>query len=273
MQVMRQILKRINQVLHPLGIQIMSTEVARHISLTKMIQQAGTQIEVLEFLIRAEIARHPGKTFNIVQIGANDGCRYDPYRKYIERFKLPGVLVEPIPDVYQKLVNNYKDQPQLAFENAAIGPENGSMPLYRLAENGEVLDGMSVYASFSRNHVEKFRNRAKTPMEIESIKVPVITFETLIEKHNIDHVSLLAIDTEGFDFEIIKSIDFNKIKPRIIEYEHSHLSYKDELECIKLLVSRGYKILRSCSDDTLAILPENEITGGKTSSSGLLRLN
>ena len=258
MQVMRQILKGMNQALHPLGIQLLSTEVARHINLTKMIQQAGSQIEVLEFLIRAEIARHPGKPFNIVQIGANDGCRYDPYRKYIERFKLPGVLVEPIPDVYKKLVNNYKDQHQLAFENAAIGPKNGNMPLYRLAENGKGSDGMSVYASFSRSQVEKFRNRANTPMEIEAINVPVITFNTLIEKHGINAVSLLAIDTEGFDFEIIKSIDFDTTKPRIIEYEHSHLSSDDEEECIRLLISKGYKILRSRSDDTLAVLFENE---------------
>jgi FkbM family methyltransferase len=259
MQVMRQILKGINQMLHPLGGQILSTGAARHISLTKMIQQTGAQIEVLEYLILTEIARLSGKPFNIVQIGANDGCRYDPYRKYIERFKLSGVLVEPLPEIYQKLLDNYKDQPQLAFENAAIGPEDGNMPLYRLTENGKGSDGMSVYASFSRSQVEKFRDLAHNPMEIEAVNVPVMTFDTLIKKHDIDHVSLLAIDTEGFDFEIIKSIDFEKTKPRIIEYEHTHLSRNDEKECVQLLVSEGYKVLRSFGDDTLAVLHKSDV--------------
>jgi hypothetical protein len=35
--------------------------------------------------------------------------------------------------------------------------------------------------------------------------------ETVIEKYKFKKIDILHIDTEGYDFEIIQSIDFNKI--------------------------------------------------------------
>jgi len=64
-------------------------------------------------------------------------------------------------------------------------------------------------------------------------------------------IDLLHIDTEGFDYEIIKSIDFTKIKPKIILYEHNHLSNEDKKECMEFLKSKKYSILIKIFD-TLA---------------------
>jgi FkbM family methyltransferase len=231
-----------------------SSAAARHMSMLKTIGQHGVALDLLKLAVQCEIYRLNDKPFNIVQIGANDGNRYDPYHPLIEKFHLAGVLVEPIPEVYKKLVFNYQDQPQLRFENSAIGPSNGELALYMLRDAHGQTDDLSVFASFNEEEVLKFKKRTKQPLSIESILVPVLTLASLLEKHSIETLSLLAIDTEGFDYQILKSIDFSKIRPQIIEFEHSHLSVSDESESHRLLISKGYELHRFFGDDTLAIL-------------------
>lgn len=54
--------------------------------------------------------------------------------------------------------------------------------------------------------------------------VQCITFDTLVQRNRVKRIDLLQIDTEGFDFEIIKMINFDRIKPRILQFEHRHLT-------------------------------------------------
>ena len=75
----------------------------------------------------------------------------------------------------------------------------------------------------------------------------------LIEEQEITHLNLLQIDAEGYDFEVIKMIDFDIIKPSIIKFEHKNLSKRDQEKAHDLLSSNGYAI--QCEDcDTFAIL-------------------
>jgi FkbM family methyltransferase len=244
----------VNHILDRWGGQLVSSAAARHMSMLKAVGQHGAGLDLLKLAVQCEIYKLNDKPFNIVQIGANDGNRYDPYRPLIEKFHLSGILVEPIPEVYKKLVSNYQDQPQLRFENSAIGPNNGEMSLYMLRDAHGQTDELSVFASFNEEEVLKLKKRTKQMLQVESIKVPVQTFASLLKKHAVKTVSLLAIDTEGFDYQILKSIDFSKIRPQIIEFEHSHLSVSDESESHRLLISNGYELHRFFGDDTLAIL-------------------
>ena len=51
-----------------------------------------------------------------------------------------------------------------------------------------------------------------------------ITFNSLCKKYFIKNIHYLQIDTEGFDSEIIQSIDFNNINIDIIRYEKWNFS-------------------------------------------------
>ena len=55
---------------------------------------------------------------------------------------------------------------------------------------------------------------------------------TLIANNNIEGLDYLQIDTEGYDVEILKMIDFNIIMPKLIRFECSNLK-KSELETAK----------------------------------------
>jgi hypothetical protein len=63
----------------------------------------------------------------------------------------------------------------------------------------------------------------------------------------------LNIDTEGYDFEIIKLIDFSEIKPSMILYEHIHLNAMDSTQCMNLLKDKGYSLIIQ-GKDTFAFL-------------------
>jgi hypothetical protein len=66
-------------------------------------------------------------------------------------------------------------------------------------------------------------------------------------------VNLLQIDTEGYDFEIIKMVNFETLRPDVIHYEHRHLSDADRVACERLLASHGYR-LHVAGVDTTAVI-------------------
>jgi hypothetical protein len=88
---------------------------------------------------------------------------------------------------------------------------------------------------------------------IEAINVPSFTFKTLISKHNVKKLDLLVIDTLGYDFEIIKMIPFDVVKPPIINFEHTLLSLDEQEACFKYLTGHGYSFAQ-VGVDTVAYL-------------------
>ena len=59
-----------------------------------------------------------------MQVGANDGVYGEPLRSCVRRFGWKGILVESRPDVYARIVENYRDSAEhLIFENIAISPD------------------------------------------------------------------------------------------------------------------------------------------------------
>ena len=78
-----------------------------------------------------------------------------------------------------------------------------------------------------------------------------MTLAGLLEKHGFKGLDFLQIDAEGFDYEIIKSIDFAATRPRFINYEYVLLG-ADRAACRALLLEKGYGLLDQ-RQDTLAI--------------------
>src|SRR4029453_1473130 len=73
--------------------------------------------------------------------------------------------------------------------------------------------------------------------------VPCITFDTLLRRHRVTRVDLLQIDAEGYDFEILKLVDLQNLRPAMIRYEHRHLMPRDKHACRIYLEQHGYRIL------------------------------
>ena len=63
-----------------------------------------------------------GRRVTFLQVGASDGLRWDPIRSFIVRDAWDGILVEPLPSVFDLLQSNYGyvKKSKLVFVNAAI---------------------------------------------------------------------------------------------------------------------------------------------------------
>ena len=210
---------------------------------------------VLKFVVDRVLQSDP--EFYFVQIGANDGLRADPIRPLVMQYHLRGLLVEPMPDIFKELKANYASEPQLSFENCAIGNRDGLTSLYRFMRDTPVPN--DFFHGLARNDKEYMVNRAKSLgllKYIEELHVPTLTFSSLLKKHEVKNLSLLQVDTEGYDFEILKMLFSYSIFPQIINYEWSELSYDDRRECKLMLLDKGYSFI-DCGSDTLCLLHDS----------------
>jgi FkbM family methyltransferase len=189
-----------------------------------------------------------------VEIGANDGEQHDFLRPLILTRRWRGVIVEPVPYVFERLERNYRDQPSVTLENVAVGATDGRQPFYHLAEvehpESEGLprwyDGIG---SFSRDAV---LSHARHIPDIESrlvvTEVPCSTLQTLCERNGLERLDLLLIDAEGHEWEIVRSSDLQARKPRLLVYEHYHLTPDERSACREHLRGLGYEAMEEHFD-------------------------
>lgn len=217
-----------------------------------------------------EYSRSRKGDFYVIQIGANDGITHDPIHKFIKRDRWKGVLLEPQSYVYENFLKKiYALNKGITPLCAAIGPEDGSMPLYKIGfSNMRWATGL---ASFQKENVEKAFSTGlvKSQCKKYQIQIPdssewiiaeevsVISPETLLKKYGISNIDLLQIDAEGYDFEVIKIFKIGQLKPRAIIFEHTHLSNDDRASCLVHLETNGYKVAHF-GPNTLAMLPPLE---------------
>ncbi|MFN3802756.1 FkbM family methyltransferase, partial [Belliella pelovolcani] len=70
-----------------------------------------------------------------------------------------------------------------------------------------------------------------------------ISFNELVENFDkFREIDFLQIDTEGFDGEIIKSIDFKGFFSSVIKYESCNLESKEKLNAKEYLLKKGYMV-------------------------------
>lgn len=76
--------------------------------------------------------------------------------------------------------------------------------------------------------------------------------QNILDKHKINKIDLIHIDAEGFDFKILQQINFEKYMPKLILFEHAHLSQEEKQQALLLLKNHDYT-LNEYGGDTLAI--------------------
>ena len=160
----------------------------------------------------------------LIQIGANDGQRFDTINYYIKKYKTQSLLVEPIKENYEKLKKNYENYNNVKFDNSAISVNNEISYLYKVNPNKIINYGNHIpgITSFDKNHLIKHGVK-KTHIVKELVNS--ISIKNLITKYKLNMLDLLLVDAEGYDGDIV--IDFFKnvsFRPIIIlEYIHINI--------------------------------------------------
>lgn len=186
--------------------------------------------------------------FFFIQIGGFDGVFDDPLHKMIIKHHWSGLIVEPQPEAFCALQKNYANHPNITLIQAAISNNNEPIVLHRLSQKNLTEEWKNCFATLLPDRGDI----GKTPADqCEKIIVPGISLSTLLQQHQVKKIGLMQIDTEGYDYQILKSIDFTKLKPKIIHYEHRHLP-SQEIELAQKLLKKYKYIISPLEYDTIA---------------------
>ncbi len=190
-----------------------------------------------------------------IQVGAFD-AQGDPILYYMEKYNINGIMIEPNPTPFKRLQHNQVLR-EITLLNIAISPEEGIRNLYFVPENKADSYGKRYWAKYCSTLVPDRGRIMEFSEDVENIKVECCTLQRVINDHDVKNVDLLLIDTEGHDYEVIKSLDFGKIKPKIIHYEERHIPKDENIECHHFLKEQGYVIFEEPHpNDTTAYLAD-----------------
>ena len=198
------------------------------------------------------------KINSIVQIGANDGVRFDELDQFINEYKIQSLLVEPIKSNFEKLKIKYYDVDFVKLENSAILINEQVSYLYKV-DNKHLIhydNHVPGITSFDKNHLLKHGVKKK---HIIKEKVNSINIKELLNKYNIKNLDLLYIDAEGYDGKIV--IDFlmnTNLKPIII-FEYIHINNETFNTLLLKLNEANYKIF-SINENTFCIPSTSKIS-------------
>jgi len=178
-----------------------------------------------------------------VDVGAHDGKTFNNTLFFEESRGWTGLNVEPIPDVFSRLQLN---RPKCMNVNCAIGNSNNVLKDFMInTGHTEMLSGL--VETYDQRHLNRINEEKKQHSGNSSIiKVKMRTLESLLEENKITHVNLLSIDVEGAEFDVIHSINFNKVFIDVICFENN---YEDQsYPIIDYLEGKGYYIFELHQD-------------------------
>lgn len=190
--------------------------------------------------------------FTFILIGANDGLSFDDLFKHLNPNKTKGILIEPSTKYFKLLKSNLSSFNNIIFLNLALFKERSIVKLFQVNEFGlaKLPEWGRGIGSFSKEHLLKFNIEDS---DIEELEVQSIPFMEVLETYpSYYKVDYLQIDTEGYDAEIIKMIDFKKFRAKLIKFESINLKLKELSELEQLFKNEKYHFFKG-NEDSYAV--------------------
>jgi len=190
-----------------------------------------------------------------IDVGAHDGIIINNTLDFEKYNNWTGINIEPIKKAYDRLIIN---RPNCININCAICNYDGSAEFYCNSGFTELTSGLKD--TYDTRHFDRLKkdtmnnplwydyensnNKVKTNTEL--ITVNTKKLETICGEQKISHINFLSIDVEGAEFEVIKSINFDKVFIDVIGFENN---YEDtSILIIQYLQSNNFKIIYKSND-------------------------
>ena len=173
----------------------------------------------------------------VVQVGACDCISFDTMFSHLKTNpEWAGVFIEPVPALFKMLVDNFNQHnitPNKIPINYAVAEQNQQYEMFIPTGKPKWLLGCP--SMFNNDVVSKFTSTKQL--------VQGVHFDTIVRQQNIQHIDILQIDTEGYDWIIIQQI-IPAFKPSIIKIEQRHLKSADKTKLKKFLTQHNYDFKR-----------------------------
>ena len=167
-----------------------------------------------------------------IECGAFDGQTECCCKFFEETLGWKGINIEASPRIFNRLLVN---RPSSFLNlNIALSNKNGKAtfkdvysPRGNADNNGSLLH--------KEAHAQKIRD---ANFYFGTVEVETIRFADLMEKYQVKHVDLMALDVEGYEIEVLEGMSGSSVMPDVMFVEY----YWSGLEKIKQIMSDyGYR--------------------------------
>jgi FkbM family methyltransferase len=224
---------------------------ARRLAIAVRSVLRPTDSDLLQRLVRTAARSIELPVF--VKVGANDGITGDPFGdSLLKNAAWRGLLIEPVPYCVERLNLIYEDRSRFTIDQVAVGRVPGTTTFYYVSEDArrslpDLPDWYDQLGSFDRQHILKHLDGKLEPFII-AVDVNVDSLSNILRRHRVSDITLLHIDTEGYDLEVLKSVRLGEVLPSCIVIEHKHLTSNDRWELLALLEAEGYTVRNTGCD-------------------------
>lgn len=180
-----------------------------------------------------------------IEIGADDGVDKSNTKFFEDTLNWSGLCIEPSPDRFKLLKSNRK----CICENAAVSDNIGEVNFLDISGWGKGLSG--IVNKYNPNHVKRISDELKNPLNKghKYITVKTNTISNILDTNCITEIDFCTIDTEGGEFDIVKSFDLDKYNVKIFVIENNY----NENNVKNYLLSKGYKYVKRLSIDDVYV--------------------
>ncbi len=183
----------------------------------------------------------------LIDVGAHHGETIQIFKKNFQIKKIYSFEASPINfKILQKnFLNNLVN---VEIYNIGLGEnisdsyinqtlESSSSTINPINDNSKYLD--------RKLKILKIKNKN---LFIKKIPIKIITLDKFIDEKNINSIDILKIDTEGFEFNVLRGLKINHAKIKIIYFEHHYddmivKNYKFG-QIKQLLNNYGFKLIK-----------------------------
>lgn len=175
-----------------------------------------------------------------LEIGADDGIDKSN-TKFFEELGWDGMCIEASPKRFKLLEKNRT----CICENYAVSDSIGEVEFMDISGWGKGLSG--IVNSYDKKHRKRIEQELKNTKNNgrEIIKVKTEMLNNLLDKHNANEIDFCTIDIEGGEYDILKTIDFNKYNIKFIIVENNY----QDTKVGELLTSNGYEKVHKLTID------------------------
>ena len=182
-----------------------------------------TILNIFDFFTQKKIINEIKSVLNtessvsLIDVGSHKGEYISSIKKNFHIDKIYGF--EPNDEIFTKLIKNFSSD-KIRLYNYGVSDEKGEVFLNKNIESSS--SSINDLNTNSKYYKKKFflLNFLKLKEVTTKSKIQVIRLDEFMNKNNIKKLDLLKIDTEGFEYNAIKSIGSRIYDIKLIHIEH-----------------------------------------------------
>ncbi|MCU0902378.1 MAG: FkbM family methyltransferase [Tabrizicola sp.] len=191
---------------------------------------------ILAMLLNAVHDRHEGRVF-VLQVGAGTGRGGLPLLPRFQDEGWSGLLIEPLPQHFAQLEALHADSDRVAILNLGISDISASLMLHALTPEAD-----SRYRRGPRGRASLIRDRIAQPGvaedEVQSVEVPFLRMDTVLDELGIDSAQLVAINAGGHEAQVLAGFDLATLDPSLV-FVHATPATASEASCLAAFTAAG----------------------------------